>query len=576
MAEGTTDVAALLPTFGRFRHSNSPKGVTAALQRLTRSLRKHGGVYLGANNATEDMYDVLFSYYDNGDILLINPSGGYVPSWIDDYNRTAHNKNRNKLIHIVTPSSLRNTNSFVIFEPGQIVPELIDFRHGYLKKAVPVVYAHHSLSYRIQLKTTFMPLIMSPTIEGDTIVCSSSSARTAINKLLDHVCETTQISRDRFKGRLDVIPYGIDTDKFKPTSKLYPRKMFGIPADGFVILCFGRTSPADKADLLPLLYAFRELRRTVHKAYLIIAGNSREKKKDFLFNEIRSRGLADGVITLKLISDDDRVYLYNAADIFVSLSDSVQECFGLTVVEAMACGIPQIVSDWNGYRDLVDHGKTGFRAQTMWSQCDDNIAIDGILFQNDFLFDHFKLGQSVAVDIRNTIDWISLLAANSELRESMSQESRRRAVSQYSQPVMAGRYASLFKEVSEQAKTQQNRIDKSFLYRVPNYYKCFAGHASVELAASSVLKADRARADIVLRDVMPYAGLFTINPYDGWSLSSVIEILAQSQDGMSLSDLIKTISLDTDKEMAMRQILWLIKYGCIICNSGGEDFLVTL
>ncbi len=50
-----------------------------------------------------------------------------------------------------------------------------------------------------------------------------------------------------------------------------------------------------------------------------------------------------------------------AADVFVSLSDNIQESFGITPVEAMAAGLPCLVSDWDGYRDTVVHGETGFR-----------------------------------------------------------------------------------------------------------------------------------------------------------------------------------------------------------------------
>ena len=55
---------------------------------------------------------------------------------------------------------------------------------------------------------------------------------------------------------------------------------------------------------------------------------------------------------------------WRAADIFVSLSDDIQETFGLTPVEAMAASLPCVVSDWNGYKDTVADGETGFRIPT--------------------------------------------------------------------------------------------------------------------------------------------------------------------------------------------------------------------
>ena len=55
-----------------------------------------------------------------------------------------------------------------------------------------------------------------------------------------------------------------------------------------------------------------------------------------------------------------------AADVAVSLVDNPQETFGLAVAEAMA-GVPLVVSDWNGYRDLVRDGLDGFRIPTRWA-----------------------------------------------------------------------------------------------------------------------------------------------------------------------------------------------------------------
>ena len=49
-----------------------------------------------------------------------------------------------------------------------------------------------------------------------------------------------------------------------------------------------------------------------------------------------------------------------ASDAFLSLVDCLQETFGLTPVEAMASRLPVVASDWNGYRDTVVDGRTGF------------------------------------------------------------------------------------------------------------------------------------------------------------------------------------------------------------------------
>src|SRR5207244_1790203 len=79
--------------------------------------------------------------------------------------------------------------------------------------------------------------------------------------------------------------------------------------------------------------------------------------------------------------------------------DNLQETFGLTPIEAMACGVPQVVSDWDGYRDTVLDGVTGYLVPTVWTRCDDDLR-RGVAITGKNLLDHFAIAQSVAVDMR--------------------------------------------------------------------------------------------------------------------------------------------------------------------------------
>ena len=67
------------------------------------------------------------------------------------------------------------------------------------------------------------------------------------------------------------------------------------------------------------------------------------------------------------VSEEIKHQALAAADVAVSLVDNPQETFGLAVAEAMASGVPLVVSDWNGYRDLVRDGIDGFRVPTRWA-----------------------------------------------------------------------------------------------------------------------------------------------------------------------------------------------------------------
>src|SRR5690606_14648837 len=57
--------------------------------------------------------------------------------------------------------------------------------------------------------------------------------------------------------------------------------------------------------------------------------------------------------------------IWFASDIFTSLSDNIQETFGITPLEAMAAGLPVVVTDWDGYRETVRNGVDGFAVPTL-------------------------------------------------------------------------------------------------------------------------------------------------------------------------------------------------------------------
>ena len=64
-----------------------------------------------------------------------------------------------------------------------------------------------------------------------------------------------------------------------------------------------------------------------------------------------------------------------AADVAISLVDNAQETFGLAVAEAMAAGLPLVVSDWSGYRDLVRNGIDGYLIPSAWATSAPHVSV---------------------------------------------------------------------------------------------------------------------------------------------------------------------------------------------------------
>lgn len=310
-----------------------------------------------------------------------------------------------------------------------------------LGKHVPITFTMHGLAEQHLILDTYYPLLFMPFKPYDAIVCTSS----AVVKSLEHTMERLQRVNPTLgqalgqpQIRLEKVPLGVDTNYFRPMDKRNIRHFYKIPEEAFTILWFGRFSPLYKADLYPLLHVFSQLQsNNPDRALRLILAGSQDLELDYammLRKMICSMDLEDSVTILFNKDIRDRAELYNIADVFTSPIDNIQETFGLTPVEAMACGIPQIVSDWDGYRDTVVHGETGFLIPTAWCSCMSDVASADYLPLHPL---HRRLLQkqlavrSTVVDCSSYLRSFQQLIDHPELHNAMAIASRERAVTCY-------------------------------------------------------------------------------------------------------------------------------------------------
>jgi hypothetical protein len=172
----------------------------------------------------------------------------------------------------------------------------------------------------------------------------------------------------------------------------------------------------------------------------------------------------------------DKHLLYSGADIFVSPSDNTQETFGLTVAEAMAYGIPAVVSDWNGYRDLVRDGQNGFLVPSTFPTNMESLRLCDSIFS---MLQEDSLAQSTAINIDVLSRKLEELAKNQALRRQMGQAAKRYVENNCTWQVVVRRYEELWEE-SLQIASCATPNGKSNNLLTSSLEKCFGHYASAK------------------------------------------------------------------------------------------------
>ncbi|MCQ0969422.1 glycosyltransferase family 4 protein (plasmid) [Paracoccus sp. TK19116] len=156
-----------------------------------------------------------------------------------------------------------------------------------------------------------------------------------------------------------VVMHGVDTETFHPTAdRAALRKSLGLDPDAVLIGCFGRVREQKGVDLL--VGAGLDLLPTRPRAQIVFTGRITPDNRAFaddLKAKIRDAGLGDRIRFLGELPWADLVRHYQALDLFVA--PARWEGFGLTPLEAMACGVPAIASRVGAYEALIRDGETG-------------------------------------------------------------------------------------------------------------------------------------------------------------------------------------------------------------------------
>jgi glycosyltransferase involved in cell wall biosynthesis len=146
--------------------------------------------------------------------------------------------------------------------------------------------------------------------------------------------------------RVTVVPHGLDTQEFPPCDRDLAREKLDLPQNARIVLFVAQTVTNPRKGFKELYAALQGL-TDVDNLLLVTLGK-----------QGIGENLGIWTIDMGIINDNQMLSLiYSAADVFVI--PSLQEVFGHTIIESMACGTPVIGFDTGGMSDLIQPGRTG-------------------------------------------------------------------------------------------------------------------------------------------------------------------------------------------------------------------------
>lgn len=358
-------------------------------------------------------------------------------------------------------------------------------------------FALSGVTHTISSKAVMQQLaayVHGPFAAWDALVCTSQSVHQAVHGIwreqLDYLAWRLGQPVRPALPMTPVIPLGVHADEFaaEPGERVAGRAQWGLEPDEVVVLFVGRLSLHAKANPLPMYLACaRAAARSGCKIHVLECGWFANAAIEAAFDQAAQ---AAGVRVTRVDGREPGTTrrAYAAADVFMSLSDNVQETFGLTPVEAMAAGLPVVVSNWDGYRETVRDGVEGFLIETR-QPAHPGCAQDLIHGYEDDLLDYDSYVAHahllVSVDVEACAQALATLAQDAGLRQRMGAAGRVRAQAIFDWPVVMERYQALWAE--QRAKLlHQRRLEAGAPVArsnpgMPNPLRMFAHYPSDRL-----------------------------------------------------------------------------------------------
>jgi len=416
-------------------------------------------------------------------------------------------------------------------------------------------------------------LVTAPVQLWDTVICTSAAVKNNVERVLqaqvDYLQARLGLSRLHLP-QLPVIPLGIHTEDFVFTDhdKATARASLGVDADTLVVLFMGRLSFHAKAHPLAMYQALATGAKASGKSVVLI-------ECGWHANDFIAKAYADAaslacpsvrVVTLDGRRAEDRHTAWVAADVFCSLADNIQETFGITPIEAMAAGLPVVVSDWDGYKDTVRDGVDGFRIATTMPSA--GLGAD-LAYRHALEIDTYDMycghtSSLVSVDVTAAADAFTRLFNSAELRQQMGAAGRQRTVEVYDWRHIIAQYEALWAHLTE-IRIAQGQNLPPLAHPWParlDPFHAFASYPTQMLIPETVLRRVDADVDTAISRITAHQGLAMVN-YAKVILPTEEEMrLALIAAEATAAERLAQIT-EARRPYVFRALVWMMKLGVL-------------
>jgi glycosyltransferase involved in cell wall biosynthesis len=379
----------------------------------------------------------------------------------------------------------------------------------------------------------------------------------------------------RPRPRLPVIPLGVDGAAFaafadRPDVRAHMRASLGLGETDVLVIWVGRLSFYEKAFPQPMFRAVEEAALATRvRVHFAMAGWFPIPERHRAQYERAARAYAPNTPVHFIDGNDQDLVsqLWAAGDIFLSLIDNIQETFGLTPVEAMAAGLPVIVSDWDGYRFTVRDGIEGFLVPTLGGPPGPvgETLVARYAAQIDIYQAYVgSIAQHTAVNVGSAAHALAQLIGAPDLRRRMGAAGRARVREAFDWPVVVSAYNRLADELAEvRAAAPESRPSHRLNPVKGDPFNDFAGFATQQLTSQTRF---RLRVGASLSDLNRSATVGLDRAFANWrgSLDEAAHLLERLAQGnvLTVEELLADFPAERHPFLRM-SLVWLAKLGIV-------------